>query len=100
MSRNFDRRSAAPAELNWNCTVPNASIACRTMSSTCAREVTSVRERQRLAARALTCSAVSRAPSSLRSAHTTLAPSRAKISAVAWPMPLAAPVMMMVLPAK
>jgi hypothetical protein len=48
----------------------------------------------------LTIAAVSRAPASLRSAHTTLARSRAKISAVARPIPLAAPVMIMVLPAK
>jgi hypothetical protein len=34
------------------------------------------------------------------SAHTTLAFSRAKISAVARPMPLAAPVMMIVFPTK
>jgi hypothetical protein len=46
------------------------------------------------------CPAVSLAPSALMSVHTTFAPSRAKISAAARPMPLAAPVMMMVLPTK
>ena len=49
---------------------------------------------------ALTASTVSFAPSSLMSAHTTFAPSRAKIWAVARPMPLPAPVMTMVLPWK
>jgi hypothetical protein len=48
----------------------------------------------------LTSAAVSATPFSLMSAQTTLAPSRAQISAVARPMPLAAPVTMMVFPAK
>jgi hypothetical protein len=49
---------------------------------------------------ALTCSTVCVTPAPLMSAHTTLAPSRAKISAVARPMPLPAPVMTMVFPEK
>jgi hypothetical protein len=48
----------------------------------------------------LTSAAVSPAPFSLMSAQATLASSRAKISAVARPMPLAAPVIMMVFPRK
>ena len=45
-------------------------------------------------------SEVSSTPVSLKSAQTTLAPSRAKTSAAARPMPEAAPVMTMVLPWK
>ena len=71
-----------------------------TMASTWAREVTSTFSASAWLPAPLTCSAVARAASSLMSAHTTLARSRAKISAVARPMPLPAPVMMMVLPAK
>jgi hypothetical protein len=44
--------------------------------------------------------AVSRPPSTATSATTTLAPSRAKASAVARPMPLVAPVMNATSPAK
>src|SRR5271155_1917472 len=100
MSRNLDPRSAGPAERHRNCTLPKASIVRLTKSSTCAREVTSTFKASAWLPLPLTAAAVSRAPCSLRSAHTTLACSRAKISAVARPMPLAAPVMMMVLPAK
>jgi hypothetical protein len=69
------------------------------MASTCARDVTSTLSASAWLPLPLTWPPVSRAPSSLISAQTTLAPSRAKISAVARPMPLAAPVMTMVLPA-
>ena len=68
------------------------------MSSTAARLVTSMVSASAWLPMALTFSAVSLTPSSLMSAQTTLAPSRAKISAVARPMPLAAPVMRMVFP--
>ena len=71
-----------------------------TMASTWAREVTSTFSASAWLPAPLTCSAVSFALASLISAHTTLACSRAKICAVARPMPLPAPVMMMVLPAK
>ena len=64
------------------------------------RAVTSTARLSACAPVALTALAVSCAPWRLMSAHTTFAPSRAKISAVARPMPLAAPVMTMVLPAK
>ena len=70
------------------------------MSLTSPREVTSTFIASAWLPLALTAAAVWRAPASLRSAQTTLAPSRAKISAVARPMPLAAPVMTMVLAAK
>ena len=70
------------------------------MSLTAARLVTSMVSASAWLPMALTFSAVSLTPASLMSAHTTLAPSRAKISAVARPMPLAAPVMTMVLPEK
>ena len=61
------------------------------MSLTCARLVTSTSSASAWLPLALTCAAVSLTPSSLMSAQTTLAPSRAKISAVARPMPLAGP---------
>jgi len=66
------------------------------MSSTSVRLVTSTLIASALLPFLLTSAAVSSAPFSLMSAQTTLAPSRAKISAVARPMPLAAPVIMMV----
>jgi hypothetical protein len=91
---------AAPAELNRNCTLPKAASERSTMPETAARAVTSTCKARAWLPLPLTISAVERAPASSMSAHTTLAPSRAKISAVARPMPLAAPVMMMVLPAK
>jgi len=49
---------------------------------------------------ALICSIVSATPFSSMSERTTLAPSRAKISAAASPIPLAAPVMTTVFPLK
>src|SRR5262249_43320315 len=70
------------------------------MSLTCLREVTSVAIAIALRPWEAIWSAVSFAPFPLRSAHTTFAPSRAKIIAAARPMPLEAPVMMMVLPTK
>ena len=95
---------AAPAELNRNCTLPKPSIASCTMSSTAARLVTSMVSASAWPPKfpdlALTCSTVCVTPAPLMSAHTTLAPSRAKISAVARPMPLPAPVMTMVFPEK
>ena len=100
ISRNFARRMAAPAELNKNCTLPKAASARSTMPPTCAREVTLTFSASAWLPLPLTSSAVWRAPASLTLAQTTLARSRAKISAVARPIPLAAPVMMMVLPAK
>jgi len=58
------------------------------------------RQRERFAAMSDDLPGVLFAPSPLMSAHTTFAPSRAKILAAARPMPLAAPVMMIVLPTK
>ena len=70
------------------------------MPMVCARCVTSTLMPSAWLPLALTADAVSFTPASLMSAQTTLAPSRAKISAVARPMPLAAPVMTMVFPEK
>jgi hypothetical protein len=67
---------------------------------TSSREVTSAFSASAWLPAPLTAAAVSRAPCSLMSAQTTFAFSRAKISAVARPMPLAAPVMRIVFPAK
>ena len=68
------------------------------MSSTAARLVTSMVSASVCPPSLLIASAVFSTPSSSMSAQTTFAPSRAKISAVARPMPLAAPVMTMVFP--
>ncbi len=84
----------------FNCALPKASTVRLTMSSTCARWVTSTFRASAWLPLVLTSVAVSLTPASLRSAQITLAPSRAKMFAVARPMPLAAPVMTMVFPAK
>ena len=80
--------------------MPKPSMASWTMSLTAPRLVTSMVSASAWLPIALTFSAVSLTPFSSISAHTTFAFSRAKMSAVARPMPLAAPVMMMVFPAK
>jgi hypothetical protein len=84
------------AELNRNWTRPKAAIARLAMSSTSVRSSTLIASA--LLPFLLSSAAVSPAPFSLISAQTTAAPSRAKISALARPMPLGAPVIMMVFP--
>ena len=80
---------AAPAELNRKCTRAEA-VDCALDHVVDRRALGDVDvQRQRLAALAVDLLGGLRAPSSLMSAQTTLAPSRAKISAVARPMPLA-----------
>src|SRR5215467_594754 len=61
ISKNVARRIAAPAELNKNCTLPNASIARLAMSLTCLRTVTSTFSASDWLPLSLTCAAVSRA---------------------------------------
>src|ERR1700733_4401373 len=100
ISRNLARRTAAPAELKRKWTRLNAASERSADGFTPNRLVTSTFSDSPWLPMALTSAAASRAPFSLMSAHTTLAPSRAKISAVARPIPLAAPVMRMVFPAK
>ncbi len=96
----FGRLIAAPAELKRNCTLPKPSIASWIISLTASRLVTSIVSAKAWLPIVLICSAVSLTPLSLMSAHTTLAFSRAKMRAVARPIPLAAPVIMMVFPEK
>ena len=82
------------------CAVNASQIARSAISLTSIRLVISTLMANALLHFLLTSAAVSPVPFSLISAQTTLAPSRAKISAMARPMPLAAPVIMMVFPAK
>src|SRR6267378_4749147 len=75
-----------PALLTSTSIRPKAETAAAMPDSTSASSVTSM-------ARAMTSSpAAARAAAKLRSAITTLAPAPAKIRAISWPMPLAAPV--------
>ena len=81
-----------PALLQITCAVPNASNVRRASSSTCSRRETSVRTAiASTPPRPISSRARARGAAST-SARTIFIPSRANLSAIARPMPLAAPV--------
>ena len=81
-----------PALLNAQSSRPYASTARPTIASTSAEFETSARTNVAAPPAAVTCSTVSWPPASVTSATTTLAPSRAKTSAAARPIPDPPPV--------
>src|SRR5580700_2313244 len=89
-----------PALLHTTCTLPNASNVRRANSSTCAALETSVRTAMASALPLAIASRTSPSGLSSTSASTTFMPSRAKRSANARPIPLAAPVTTATLPLK
>src|SRR5215211_1007791 len=91
---------SAPALLNATSRRPNASTAWFSAACTSWDRVTSQRTVRARPPSSSIIRAVSLLPSSDTSASTTLAPSRAKASAVVRPMPLPAPVTKATLPAK
>ena len=97
-SQDAPTTGGTPALLQRMWTAPNASIVLAARASTSAARETSVRTGSTVAPPAFISDAVlARAPSST-SARTTFIPSAAKRSAIARPMPLAAPVTTAVLP--
>ena len=91
---------SAPALLNAMSRRPNTSTAWFSAACTSSDRVTSQRTVRALPPSSVIIRAVSWLPWSDTSASTTLAPSRAKASAVVRPMPLPAPVTNAILPAK